>query len=82
MFTDKETKQLCTNNRRMRPKQPQPGFQRPRLSDTKPARICDPKSIRPRYETVTGNGYPRKGRKIKQKTDKTKHGMEKRGKDK
>ncbi|GKC14993.1 hypothetical protein Tco_1011775 [Tanacetum coccineum] len=54
MFTDKETKQLRTNNRRMRPKQPQPGFQRLRSSDNKPARICDPKSIRPRYETVTG----------------------------
>ncbi|GKD20178.1 hypothetical protein Tco_1221881, partial [Tanacetum coccineum] len=53
MFTDKETKQLRTNNRRMRPKQPQPRFQRPRSSYTKPARICDPKSIRPRYETVT-----------------------------
>ncbi|GKC50848.1 hypothetical protein Tco_1073593 [Tanacetum coccineum] len=33
--------------------QPQPRFQRPLSSDTKPARICDPKSIRPRYETVT-----------------------------
>ncbi|GJZ97135.1 acyltransferase-like protein, chloroplastic, partial [Tanacetum coccineum] len=53
MFTDKETKQLRTNNRRMRPKQPQPGFQRLRSSDNKPARICDPKSIRPRYEMVT-----------------------------
>ncbi|GJX21572.1 hypothetical protein Tco_0226017 [Tanacetum coccineum] len=30
----------------------------------------------------TGNGYPRKGRKIKQKQTKTEHGMEKRGKDK
>ncbi|GJZ98141.1 retrovirus-related pol polyprotein from transposon TNT 1-94 [Tanacetum coccineum] len=27
-----------------------------------------------------GNGYPRKGQKIKQKTNKTEHGMEKRGK--
>ncbi|GJT88549.1 hypothetical protein Tco_1070266 [Tanacetum coccineum] len=35
-----------------------------------------------RKKHFAGNGYPKKGQKIKQKVDKTEHGMEKRRKDK